>query len=116
MKKVIISLSFSILIFLFGCSSYNMISYNANQNMRNINLGMSKNQVIDIMGKYYIVSSASKDNQENIKEILAYKSDVNEEYKLVFINDKLTEWNRVFTNCREHGYKPVVETKNDKAN
>ncbi|ADY52255.1 hypothetical protein Pedsa_1698 [Pseudopedobacter saltans DSM 12145] len=114
MKKTLISLSFFVSLFIFGCSMYNVVNYDANQRMRSINLGMSKNEVIKAMGKYYIVNSASKDSQENLKEILAYKSDVNEEYKLVFINDKLTEWNRVFTNCNEHSHKPTPSsTKNN---
>ncbi|MBC3783896.1 type VI protein secretion system component Hcp [Spirosoma sp. LMG 31448] len=59
---------------------------------------MSKEQVIQLLGKDYIVSSSSKDERGNQIEVLAYKSAVYEEYRLKFVNAQLTEWNREFTN------------------
>jgi len=66
--------------------------------MKKVVLGMSKEQVINILGNDYLIASSSKDIYGNHIEVLAYKSDVHEEYKLKFINAKLTEWNREHTN------------------
>ncbi|GAB3900396.1 hypothetical protein GCM10028825_51590 [Spirosoma agri] len=82
---------------LTACTS-NYINWHTNDNIRKIGLGMSKEQVIQVLGKNYMVSSSSKDERNNQIEVLAYKSDAHEEYRLKFINDKLTEWNREFTN------------------
>ena len=59
---------------------------------------MSKDQVVAILGKDYMIASSSKNDYGKPVEILAYKSDVYEEYKLKFVNDQLTEWNREHTN------------------
>jgi hypothetical protein len=59
---------------------------------------MSKEQVIQILGKDYMVASSSKDEKGNSIEVLAYKSDVYEEYKLRFVNAQLVEWDREYTN------------------
>lgn len=83
--------------FLTGCVS-NGITWSANANIKKIALGMSKEQVIQVMGNDYLVSSSSKDDDGNNIEILVYKSDSHEEYRLNFVNNRLTEWNREFTN------------------
>ena len=82
---------------LTSCVS-NYITWSTNDNIKKIGLGMSKEQVIQILGKDYIVSSSSKDERNNQIEVLAYKSAAYEEYRLKFVNAKLTEWNREFTN------------------
>ncbi|MCX6218802.1 hypothetical protein [Spirosoma sp.] len=59
---------------------------------------MSKDQVVTILGKDYLIASSSKNDYGKPVEVLAYKSDINEEYRLKFVNDQLTEWNREFIN------------------
>lgn len=55
---------------------------------------MDKAEVIGIMGDKYIASSSSKDQYSKLIEILGYKIDDDEEYKLRFVDNKLVEWNR----------------------
>lgn len=91
----------SILIFLFTClissCATNYIVWNAHRKIKNVEIGMTKDQVIQIMGEKYMITSSSKDEQGNRIEVLGYKSDTYEEYKLKFINDKLIEWEREHT-------------------
>ncbi len=63
--------------------------------MRDISVGMTKENVIDKLGKRYIISSLSEHSQGERIEVLAYKSSVNEEYRLKFINNKLQGWDRL---------------------
>jgi outer membrane protein assembly factor BamE (lipoprotein component of BamABCDE complex) len=83
---------------LLTCCVSNRITWSTNDNIKKIALGMSKDQVVAILGKDYLVASSSKDDYGKPIEILAYKSDVYEEYKLKFVNAQLTEWNREYTN------------------
>lgn len=82
---------------LTACVS-NHITWSANENIRKVALGMSKEQVIKILGRDYLVASSTKDERGNPVEVLAYKSAVYEEYRLKFINAQLIEWSREFTN------------------
>lgn len=82
---------------LIGCVS-NYVTWSANANIKKIALGMSKDQVVTILGKDYLIASSSKNDYGKPVEVLAYKSDINEEYRLKFVNDQLTEWNREFIN------------------
>ena len=91
-----------LLIFCIGClltaCISNHITWSTNANVKKLALGMSKDQVIQILGDDHMVASSSKDERGNRIEVLAYKSDVYEEYKLKFVNAQLTEWNREYTN------------------
>ncbi|GAB2529014.1 hypothetical protein [Spirosoma aerophilum] len=87
---------------LTGCIS-NHITWSANANIKKIALGMSKDQVIQILGDDYMIASSSKDERGNRIEVLAYKSDAYVEYKLKFVNALLAEWNR------EHINKYIVK-------
>ena len=82
---------------LAACVS-NHITWNANANIKKIALGMSREQVIQILGNDYLVTSSAKDERGNPVEILAYKSAVYEEYRLKFVDAQLAEWSREFTN------------------
>lgn len=96
-----------LIIFCIGClltaCVSNHITWSANDNIRKVALGMSKEQVIQIMGKDYLVVSSAKDVQGNPVEVLAYKSAVDEEYQLKFVNAQLVVWNR------EHINKYIVK-------
>lgn len=60
---------------------------NADNNMKKINLGMTKEQVIAIMGEHYEVIG-SKEGEF----LLGYKSYDYGIYKLRFVNGRLTDW------------------------
>ncbi|GAB3914597.1 hypothetical protein GCM10028803_60290 [Larkinella knui] len=82
---------------LTACVS-NHITWNANSAMKKVTIGMSKEQVIQLVGDDYMIASSSKDDKGNHLEVLAYKSDVDEEYKLKFINSRLMGWSREHIN------------------
>jgi len=84
---------FVILCLLNACVP-NYITWTANKNIKKLELGMKKEQVIAILGEKYMVASASKDEYGNVVQVLGYKSDSSEEYKLKFVNNELKEWNR----------------------
>lgn len=96
MKKSLL-LMYCIGYLLTACVS-NHITWNTHANIKKVAIGMSKEQVVKILGNDYLVSSSSKDERGNNVEVLAYKSDIHEEYRLKFINTQLAEWNREFTN------------------
>jgi outer membrane protein assembly factor BamE (lipoprotein component of BamABCDE complex) len=91
-----------LLIYCLGClltaCVSNHINWSTDANIKKIALGMSKEQVIQILGDDYMVASSSKDERGNRIEVLAYKSAAYEEYKLKFVNAQLAEWNREYTN------------------
>src|SRR5690554_5804286 len=88
----------SLLIALIAClmssCATNYVIWNAHEKIKNVQIGMTKDQVVQIMGEKYMITSSSIDEQGNHIEVLGYKSDTYEEYKLKFINDKLIEWER----------------------
>lgn len=94
-KRLVLAYCLSCL--LTACAS-NYITWSTNDKSKKVALGMDKKQVIPLLGKDYIVSASSKDERGNQIEVLAYKSAAYEEYRLKFINARLIEWNRAFTN------------------
>lgn len=76
----------------------NYITWNANKRIQEVELGMTRNQVIEIMGKLYMVNSTSLNAESKKEEVLAYKSDATEEYRLTFIDNVLISWDRVHIN------------------
>ncbi|TDE13656.1 hypothetical protein [Dyadobacter psychrotolerans] len=99
-KNTVIALL--IICFLNACAMNN-IAWKTNENIKKVEIGMTKEQVIQILGNKYMITASSKSNQGHAVEVLGYKSDTDEEYKLTFISNKLTEWNR------EHVNKYVVK-------
>lgn len=83
--------NFILLIFICvttSCSSYKGITSTDN-NIKKVSVGMKKKKVISIMGDNYEVLAA----REGVMT-LGYKSPHNGIYKLVFVRDKLKEWNK----------------------
>lgn len=80
----------------------NNMAWRTNDLIKEVNLGMTKSEVIAILGQKYMIASSSKDEKGDPTEVLAYKSDSSEEYRLKFVSNKLIEWNR------EHINKYVV--------
>lgn len=79
--------------FLSACVTGNY-AWSINEDIKKVQIGMTKNEVIQVLGKNYTITSASKDDEGNYIEVLGYESVYDEEYKLKFINNKLVEWNR----------------------
>lgn len=80
------------IIFLTSCSSVvNLTSSKMNQ----LELGMSKEQVTNILGKGYTVSEKRIENGIQI-EVLSYRDVLKDDefYLFQFKNDKLKEWYR----------------------
>lgn len=88
---------FLLSIWMTGCVTNNL-AYRTNEKIKQVNLGMTKSEVIAILGPKYMIASSSKDEKGNPAEVLAYKSDSSEEYRLKFISNKLIEWNREHIN------------------
>lgn len=106
-KKIV---SGFIVICFFNACVPNNITWTANKNIKKLELGMKKEQVIAILGEKYMVASASKDEYGKLIQVLGYKSDSSEEYKLKFVNNELKEWNR------EHISKYTVQDPPVKTN
>lgn len=92
MKKYVIF----ILLIIAMCSCRHL-SFTANSNIKNISLGMTKEQVVDIMGKHYKPIEAFE-TPEGFNEAIGYDAAHNEVYKLHFLNNKLKSWERVWLN------------------
>lgn len=117
-KKLLLS---SILIFAFySCgtssrtnrdyASYRNSIFDTDKHMKEIKLGMSKKEVIYIMGENFEVLSA-KGN----KEILGYRSYdyyIHGIYKLSFIDNKLVEWEKEWLD-KHMGYHTNNTTNTD---
>lgn len=79
-------------VFLLACSSYKD-AMNADTNMRKVELGMSKNEVILIMGKSYHRMGASTSPEGISIETLGYPT-IDAIYMLYFENDRLIEFHK----------------------
>ncbi|GGB94820.1 hypothetical protein [Dyadobacter sediminis] len=97
MKTIKLLLFFLAACFLNACISNN-IAWKTNENMRLVKIGMTKEEVIHLLGNKYMITSSSNDAYGNPVEVLGYKSDADEEYKLKFVSNQLKEWNREHVN------------------
>ncbi len=95
MKKLIV---ISLIACLFAaCSSYNSMS-KAKSNVRKVELGMTKKEVISVMGKVYEVAGASTTRDGMRVETLKYEGGdaisglVDRYYFFTFENSILVEW------------------------
>lgn len=77
-----------------SCSSYRGMM-GADSNIKKVNLGMTQQEVIAIMGDTYEIISTKEGTST-----LGYKSSDNGIYKLLFIDGKLKEWNKEWFNDR----------------
>lgn len=94
MTKIFAAFSFILLVFL-SCSAQRAIM-ETDSNIKKIKLGMSKQEVINTMGKQYRVAGADRLNDNSIMELITYENPYNEEYQLWFQNDVLMKWNRIY--------------------
>lgn len=95
MKKLKSYLFFAFLALVFSsCASF-QIANMTSSNMNKLELGMSKEQVTNILGSAYTIAEKRIENDKKIEVISYrdfYKSD--EIYMFVFINSKLEKWYR----------------------
>ncbi|MDH6316685.1 hypothetical protein M2459_002432 [Parabacteroides sp. PF5-5] len=91
---------------LVSCSSYTD-AIKADSNIRKIQLGMSKRNVISVMGKSYRSVGAIQTPDGNV-EILGYTNAEDGMYKLHILNDKLIQWeyDKGRPPRREHHHNP----------
>ena len=89
MKKILLLLFVSV--YLVGCSSYKD-AMNANTNIKKVELGMTKNDVIHKMGKSYHRMEVSRANGIDV-EVLGYPT-VDAIYMLRFENGELIEFHK----------------------
>lgn len=85
-KKVFVPF---LLVLLFASCSSTISLWHADSNMRKISIGMTKEQVISVMGKHYESVAATHQT-----EVIGYKSSEYEIYILQFENNKLIEWHK----------------------
>lgn len=100
MTKIFIAFSFILVIF-FSCSVQQAIM-KTDSNMKKIQLGMSKEEVINTMGKQYRIAGADRLNDNSIMELITYENAYNEEYQLWFKNEVLMKWNRIYKYNHDH--------------
>lgn len=72
-----------------ACSASQKSMMYSDQKIKDVTIGMTKEQVIAIMGEGYEVIGSNEDTIT-----LGYKTLDYGIYKLVFANDKLTGWNK----------------------
>ncbi len=93
MKKQLIYACLSLLL-LTSCSP-NFFSTLRSSNMNKLELGMSKDQVTEVLGNSYTIAEKRVENGSVI-EVLSYRNspDDDEFYLFVLRNNKLEEWYR----------------------
>lgn len=87
MKKVFIT--FVSAIFFMSCTALMGVNYNAK--MKEAQLGMTKEAVMQLLGNDYKIVSA-KDTGEGMETALRFPSDRSYGYVLYFLDNKLVEW------------------------
>lgn len=103
MKQILTTL---VLTALFASCSVPMFSRLNGKSMSLLDLGMPKEQLIEILGKHFTIPEKRLENGKLI-EVLSYRNypETNEFYLFVFVNNELEEWYREFV--------PVYEIRED---
>lgn len=95
MKKFKICILFVFLILVLdSCASFQVVNMTSS-NMNQLELGMSKEEVTQILGRDYTIAEKRLEDNNEI-EVLSYKNfyESNEYYLFVFKNHKLEKWYR----------------------
>ncbi|MBN7810950.1 DUF3192 domain-containing protein [Algoriphagus sp. H41] len=84
-----------LLIAVFAACSPAMLSRMNAKSMSQLELGMSKQQLIEVLGNYYTISEKRMQGEDEI-EVLSYRNYPYEDeiYQFVFVNKSLIEWHR----------------------
>jgi hypothetical protein len=97
MKKfTVLILHAFVIVLLSSCVAYTAV-HMTSSNMNKIELGMSKEQLTQILGSTYTIAEKRVEGDKAI-EVLSYRElyDNDEFYMFVFKNDKLEKWYREF--------------------
>lgn len=86
-----------------ACNLYYGVNYQNNKKIKNLQIGMTKDEAIQIMGTDYSIESVSEE-QDGILEIWKYDSVYNFPYLLHFLDGKLVFFNKF--------YPPVIPQQN----
>ncbi len=72
-----------------------MLSLMNAKSMSQLELGMSKQQLIEVLGNYYTISEKRMKGEDEI-EVISYRNYPYEDeiYQFVFVNKSLSEWHR----------------------
>jgi len=89
MKKLLFILFASIIF--ASCATF--YGPNLNELSKRLELGMSRQESVSIMGKDYFIESSSQTPDGKV-EILHFRSAYYQEYLLYFLNDELVEFHR----------------------
>ncbi len=85
MKKILIILLYVFV--LYSCATTAL-----NKSVKKVELGMTKKEIVKIMGKTYNSSGAVKTPEGNL-ETIKYTDTTTSGYTFHFLNDKLVKWN-----------------------
>lgn len=95
-KFTVYVLSVFVIVLLSSCVAYSAV-HMTSLNMTKIELGMSKEQLTQILGSTYTIAEKRVEGDKAI-EVLSYRElyDNDEFYMFLFKNDKLEKWYREF--------------------
>ena len=99
MKSAVLCFIFLIAV-MSSCSTYSI--HNTDKNIKGLNIGMTQDQIISVMGKDYNVLEAT-----NEFVVWGYKSLDDGIYRLTFVDGRLTEWKKIWLNKYEDDKKRV---------
>lgn len=98
MKQKIIT-TLTLILLLTSCAS-TLNVMNTDSNMKKLKIGMTKEEVVSIVGNHYEIIGANKHT-----EMIGYQYATNEIYILKFENNKLVEWHKEW--LRQERFSPI---------
>jgi hypothetical protein len=102
MRKFLLLLLFPAAVLLTSCAAMGN-QMTAARNMTRIELGMTKRDVVKIMGDTYQVIG-SRATREGTEESIGYLDNHNDIYILTFLNGKLVEYHKEWLNRHDHDH------------
>lgn len=89
-------ITFLLAVAVSSCSTYKTM-LKANDNVKKVELGMTKDQVVSIMGdKTYRMSGLKESSEGLLEERIWYPATQGSIFIFVFVDDKLIEWSEKF--------------------
>lgn len=78
-----------------SCAVFYGDNYNSSKKAQQLQIGMTKQEAINVMGNKYIIESTSQE-EDGLLEIIKYYSRSDVPYLLHFLNGKLVLFNRYY--------------------
>lgn len=88
-----------ILSIMISCTTYNKYLH-FDKNMQNISIGMTKENVIEILGNQYKSSGSELLDHDVLAQKLTYFDMEGLEYEFLFKNGKLSKWEKIRQNYK----------------